>query len=117
MKIDILASAAALSDTELLARLAALDARPSLYAAQGYGTLYSYCTEGLRFSEDVACNRILVARTCRRYPALLDLLASGAMTLSSTRLVAPLLTEENHVAVLAKAAGRSLKAMEHLVAE
>jgi 5-methylcytosine-specific restriction endonuclease McrA len=135
MKIDILASAAALSDVallarlellaqrerttsvELLAHLAALDARPSLYAAQGYGTLFSYCAEGLRFSEDVACNRILVARTCRRYPALLDLLASGAMTLSSIRLIAPHLTPENHVVVLEKAAGRSLKAMEELVAE
>src|SRR4051812_7796355 len=135
MKIDILASAAALSDSallarlellaqrerttsvELLAHLAALDERPSLYASQGYGTLFSYCTEGLRISEDVACNRILVARTCRRYPALLDLLASGAMTLSSIRLIAPHLTPENHVAVLGKAAGRSLKAMEELVAE
>jgi 5-methylcytosine-specific restriction endonuclease McrA len=135
MKIDILASATALSDdallsrldllaqsertttVELLAHLAALDARPSLYAAQGYGTLFSYCTENLRFSEDVTCNRILVARTCRRYPAIFDLLASGAMSLSSVRLIAPHLTAENHAAVLARAAGRSLKATEELVAE
>ena len=135
MKIDILASAAALSDdallarldqiahrertttVELLAHLAALDARPSLYAAQGYGTLFDYCTEGLRFSEDVACNRILVARTCRRYPALLDMLAAGAMTVSSIRLIAPHLTPDNHTAVLARAGGRSLKATEELVAE
>jgi hypothetical protein len=135
MKIDMLATAAALSDSELLARLdvlaqrerttsvellahlAALDARPSLYAAEGYGTLFSYCTDGLRFSEDVACNRIVVARACRRYPALLDLLASGSMTLSSIRLLAPHLTPDNHVAVLSKAAGRSLKGTEELVAE
>ena len=29
----------------LVAHLAALDARPSLYAAQGYDSLFGYCTQ------------------------------------------------------------------------
>ena len=107
MKIDILASAAALSDHELLARLdvlaqrerddgvellahlAALDTRPSLYASLGYGTLFSYCTEALRFSEDVACNRIVVARACRRYPGAPRPVGFGRDDLSSIRRIAP----------------------------
>ena len=49
---DLLARIAALAgkereaSVELVAHLAALDARPSLYAAQGYGSLFSYCTRG-----------------------------------------------------------------------
>jgi|SRR5467141_3959893 len=76
MKTNILATAAGLSDPDLLARLGILagkdrdalvelvahlaepDSRPRLYAAAGYGSLFSYCTQALRLSEDAACNRI-----------------------------------------------------------
>src|SRR6266704_659361 len=86
MKINILAIAAGLSDRDLLARLetlagrereslvelvahlAALDSRPALYAVHGYGSLFSYCTQALRLSEDAACNRIDAARTCPALP-------------------------------------------------
>src|SRR6266480_716346 len=105
MNTNVLATAAALSDQDLLARpsalagreretlaellahLAALEARPAAYAAQGYGSLYGYCTQALLFSEDAACNRIDAARVCRRFPVILDMLASGAMTLTSLRLL------------------------------
>ena len=101
MTMNILESAASLSDDDLLARLeliagkarettvelvahlAALDTRAILYAAEGYGTLFAYCTQALRLSEDAACSRIAVARACRRFPVILDHLASGAMTLTS----------------------------------
>ena len=135
MTINVLESAASLSDHDLLARLerlasnereatvellahlAALDTRAVLYAAEGYGTLFAYCTGALRLSEDAACNRIAAARACRRFPMILDLLASGAMTLTSVRLVGPHLTAENHVAVLEKAKGRTTRQIEELVAE
>ena len=89
MKTNILAIAAGLSDQDLLARLhvlagtereasvelvahlAALDTRPAVYAAQAYGSLFSYCTQALRLSEDAACNRIEAARACRRFPVIL----------------------------------------------
>jgi len=101
---------------ELLAHLAALDHRPGVYAAQGYGSLYAYCTQALRFSEDAACNRIEAARLCRRFPVILDLLASGEMSLTSVRLLRRHLTPENHAAVLAKARGRTREEIEILVA-
>ncbi len=98
--MNTLVTAAALSDHDLLARLgalatkereasvelvvhlAALDSRPSVYAAEGYASLFAYCTQELRLSEDAACNRIEAARACRRFPSILDHLASGALTLT-----------------------------------
>ena len=78
--------------SELVAHLAALDSRPAAYAAKGYGSLFAYCIEALRLSEDAACNRIEAARACRRFPVILDLLASGSLTLTSVRLLARHLT-------------------------
>jgi len=75
METNILATAIALPDPELLAHLAAvaskereataelvgylaaLEIRPRAYAAQGYGSLFNYCTQELRLSEDAACTR------------------------------------------------------------
>ena len=135
MKTNILATAAGLSDhdlltrldvlagsereacAELVAHLAALDSRPAVYAAQGYGSLFSYCTHALRLSEDAACNRIDAARACRRFPVIVDLLTAGQVTLTSVRLLGRHLTPENHQSVLAKARGRSRQQIEVLVAE
>src|SRR6266849_551867 len=99
---DLLASLSALAgrereaSVELVAHLAALDARPSVYLAQGFGSLHTYCTQALRLSEDAASNRIGAARACGRFPVILDLLASGEMTLTSVRLLGRHLTPENH---------------------
>jgi hypothetical protein len=135
MNTNLLALASGLSDQDLLARiamlagkereasvdlvahLAELDTRSSLYAAHGHGSLFTYCTEVLRLSEDAACNRIYAARACRRFPAVLEALGSGALSLTSIRMLGPHLTPENHEAVLARASGRSRREVEALVAE
>jgi hypothetical protein len=102
---------------ELLAHLAVLDVRPSLYAAEGHGSLFTYCTQVLHLSEDAACNRIHAARACRRFPVLLDLLAMGALSVTTVRLLREHLTPENHEAVLAQASGRSRREIDALLAE
>src|SRR6266568_3702703 len=135
MKTNILVTATALSDQDLLARLevlasrereasvelvanlAALDSRPALYAARGYGSLFTYCTQALRLSEDAACNRIEAARACRRFPLILELLAMGSLSLTSVRLLGRHLTAENHEAVLARASNKRRHEIETLVAE
>jgi len=135
MMTNILVTASALSDHDLLARLellagnereslvelvahlAALDSRQSLFAAQGFSSLFSYCTQALRLSEDAACNRIEAARACRRFPLILDLLASGSLTLTSVRLLGKHLTAENHLSVLAKARDKSRREIDVLIAE
>jgi 5-methylcytosine-specific restriction endonuclease McrA len=116
-RVGVLAGKEREASVELVAHLAVLDARPALYAAEGHGSLFTYCTEVLRLSEDATCNRIQAARACRDFPEILDLLASGAMSLTSVRMLRPHLTPENHEAVLAKASGRSRREIEALVAE
>ena len=133
--MNSLATAVALSDQDLLARvqalaghereataelvahLAALELRPSLHEAEGYGSLFAYCTEVLHLSEDAACNRIEAARACRSFPVILDLLASGSLTLTSVRKLRKHLTPENHEAVLARARHQKKEQIEALVAE
>jgi hypothetical protein len=102
---------------ELVAHLAILDRRPAVYASQGYGSLFAYCTQALRLSEDAACNRIEAARACRRFPVILDLLAAGEVTVTSIRLLGRHLTPENHRTVLAKASGRSRRQVPSVPSE
>ena len=102
-------------DVELIAHLAVLDAR-KLHCGQGAGRLFGYCTEILRFSEAVAYNLIKAARAARRFPVILDLLTDGSANLTTVRLLAPHLTEENHRAVLAEATGMTRRQVERLVA-
>src|SRR5713226_3987543 len=116
-RLEVLAGKEREASVELVAHLAALDSRPAVYAAQGFGSLFSYCTQALRLSEDAACNRIEAARACRRFPVILDLLASGEVTLTAVRLLGRHLTAENHRAVLARAKGHSRQQIEVLVAE
>src|SRR5687767_7302010 len=116
-RVNVLAARERESTAELVAHLAALDARPSLYAAKGYSSLFAYCTEALRLSEDATCNRTEVARACRRFPEILDRLASGELNLTSARVLTPHLTPGNVKDVLARASGRRRREIDLLIAE
>src|SRR2546427_4460808 len=111
-QLEVLASRERGASVELVAHLAALVSRPALYAARGYGSLFAYCTQALHLSEDAACNRIAAARACRRFPVILELLASGSLTLTSVRLLGRHLTADNHQSVLAKARNRNRREIE-----
>jgi hypothetical protein len=115
--IDALAGRERSTTAELVAHLAALDSRPDLYAGLGYASLFNYCTQALRLSEDAACDRIAVAKSCRRFPVIVELLAEGSLTLTSVRILAGRLTPENHEVVLERAKRRTKRAIEALVAE
>ena len=115
--LTVLAGKEREATVELLAHLAALDVRPSVYAAEGHGSLFTYCTQVLHLSEDAACNRIHAARACRRFPIILDLLATGALSVTTVRLLREHLTPENLEAVLARACGHSRREIDVLVAE
>jgi 5-methylcytosine-specific restriction endonuclease McrA len=99
----------------LIAALAELDGR-RLYLGQGCSSLFTYCTQILHLAEHAAYNRIEAARTARRLPVILTLLADGCVHLSAVRLLAPHLTEENHAAVLREASHKSKREVEQIVA-
>ncbi len=133
MHQELLASLRQLSDGELLARvqdisarereatsllvahLAELDTRDAHLRA-GHGSLFAYCRGVLALSEQEAYYRIAVARVARRFPLVLDLLESGAVNLTTVRLLGPHLTPDNHRRVLDSAQGKSKAQVEEIAA-
>ena len=104
-----------LATARLIALLMELDAR-RLYLGEGCSSLFTYCTQVLHLSEHAAYNRIETARAARRFPIILDLVDSAAITLTAVRLLAPHLTEANHRDVLERARHKSKRDVELLVA-
>ena len=100
---------------DLVAHLAEVETR-QLHLARGFSSMFTYCVEGLGLAEHAAYNRIEAARTARRFPTILDLLASGGIHLSTVRVLAPHLTESNYAEVLANARGLRKRQVEELVA-
>ena len=52
----------------------------------------------------------------RRYPAIIEGLESGALSLTTVKLLSPHLTAENHAGLLAAASGKGKEAVEELLA-
>ncbi len=100
---------------DLIASLVELDRR-SLYVAQGYSSLFAYCTEALGLSEDAAYFRIEAVRAALRFPTVLERLEQGAVTLTAVKMLRPHLTEENHRDLLDAARGKSKRAVEEMIA-
>jgi hypothetical protein len=113
--LKTVAARARIATSELVAHLAEFDLR-GIHLREGYGSLFAYCREALSLSEHEAYNRIEVARAARRFPVILEMLAEGAVSLTSVRLLAPHLTPENHGSVLASARGKRKVDIEEIVA-
>jgi len=90
----------------LLAHLAEVEAR-GVHRERACASLYTYCIYELRFSEDEAFRRVSAARLVRRFPAVLDAVASGELHLTGLLLLGPHLTEQNLTEVLARAKHRT----------
>ena len=126
-------SLAGLSDSDLLARVKALahgERRATvalvahlaefenrkLYLGEACASLFAYCTRVLHLSEHAAYNRIEAARAARRFPAVLAGLEQGLLHLTAVRLLAPVLTAENHRDLLAAAKHKSKREVEEILA-
>src|SRR5450432_3731407 len=99
----------------LIIHLGELDVR-RLYEGAGFSSLFQYCVTVLHLSEGAAYNRIETARAARRFPVVVDMLVSGALSPTTARLIARRLTSENHEALLAESAGKGKRAVEELLA-
>ena len=119
--MDLIGEVKALAESErqatavLIASLAELDSR-RLYLREGCSSLFTYCTHVLQLSEHAAYGRIQAARTARRFPLVLDLLAAGDINLTTIGLLAAHLTADNQQELLASAAHKSKRDVERLVA-
>jgi len=103
-------------EADLLVHLAEVDAR-QLALKSGFGSLFQYCVEVLRFSESVAYQRIQAARAARRFPEILERVRSGEFHLSGLRLLVPHLTEHNVRDLLDLARHQSKRAIEQRLAD
>lgn len=79
-------------------------------------SLFTYCTQALHLSEDAAYNRTRAAGAARKWPVILRLIADGSVTLTAVRLLAGLLTEENHQQLLESVRRKTKREIEQLVA-
>src|SRR5438128_8924731 len=102
-------------EAALLVHLGEIDER-KLYLDWAFSSMFAFCVGELGFSEDVACNRINLARAARGMPVILEAVRSGQVHLAGLRLLAPHLTAENQDRVLAEATGKSKREIEELVA-
>jgi 5-methylcytosine-specific restriction endonuclease McrA len=116
--LDSIAHAAAderHATVDLIRLLAELDAR-RLYLSEGCSSLFTYCTQVLHLSEHAAYHRIEAARALRAFPEVLDLLADGALTLTTVALLRAHLTAENHHELLAAARYKTKREVEDQIA-
>jgi hypothetical protein len=84
IEVQRLAACERAATADLLRSLIELDAR-RLYLREGCSSLFTYCTQVLHLAEGAAYNRIEAARAARRFPAILEAVAGGALTLTSDR--------------------------------
>jgi len=90
--------------------------RRRLYLGQGSSSLYMYCLNVLRMSEDAAYNRCHAVAVGLKFPVILRDLDNGGLTLTTVRLLEPVLTPENHVELLAQARYKTKREVERIVA-
>jgi len=102
-------------EAELVAHMAEVDER-RLWAREAFPSMFAWCTEGLHLCEGEAWLRLTAARASRAHPPVLAMLAEGRLHLSGIALLAPHLTAANREAVLQRAAHRTKRQIEELVA-
>jgi hypothetical protein len=103
-------------EAELIWHLAEVDRR-RLYLREACPSMHVYATTRLYLSDAEAYLRITVARVSRRFPVVLAMLADGRLHLSAIARLAPHLRDEGGEALLARAAHRSKRELELLIAE
>jgi len=101
---------------EVVLYLHHLDKR-GLFRDAGYGSLFSYCTQKLKYSEGAACRRIAAARALNATPELYSLFKEGKMTLCAVSLLSKVITDENKREILKEAEGKSKLQVQRIVSD
>src|ERR1051325_3027733 len=114
-RLRALAGAEREATVALIVHLAEFDQRPRDRGA-GFPSLFQYCVEVLRLSEDAASNRIAAARMARRHPEVVERLAAGTLSPTTVRLIAQHATPENIRALIEAATGKTRRQVEELLA-
>jgi hypothetical protein len=100
---------------QLLVAIAEIDER-KLWAGHAFPSMFAFCVERFRMSEQVTAKRIWAARTARRFPIVLEMVERGELHLGAIHLLARHLTADNCRDVLQRAVHKSSREIEKLVA-
>ena len=101
--------------TDFLMALLETDNR-SLWAKEGYGSLWSFCQLKLGLSESSTSKRIQAVKALRKFPKLEAFLRDGRIHLSGLTRLCPNLTETNFEKLTQMAVGLSTRAIEQRLA-
>ena len=101
--------------SKLLLFLGEIDKR-KLYLEAGYSSLFSYCTEKLGYSENIAYSRITVCRLIRKYPVVQDYFLSKKTNLTNLSLISRIITPENIEEILSSISGKTKREVELFIA-
>ncbi len=99
----------------VLLHVAEVEAR-GLHLGAACPSMFVYCTRVLGMSEDEAFKRIRAARALRKYPVVAEAVAHGRLHLTAVVLLAPHLTDECALELVAEASGKSKAEIEILLA-
>ncbi len=100
---------------EFLGYLAELDRRKTV-VAQGYPSLFSFCTDCLGLSKAAAFRRTTAARLLARFPLVAGYLTDGRLNLTTLVELRDVLDEAHLIEILDRAAGRTEEQVKELVA-
>ena len=103
--------------TEALLRLIDEIDQRRLWAELAYSSTFDLCRRRFNMSEGVAYKRIGVARLARNFPVVFSMIGRGELHLSGALKLKTLLTKDNHARILGRAAHRSVREIDELVAE
>ncbi|MEW6055129.1 MAG: HNH endonuclease signature motif containing protein [Bdellovibrionota bacterium] len=88
-----------------------------VFIAVGCSSMFQYCVQILRLSENTAFNAITVARKSKEVPSLKQEVKAGRITLSSARRVTSVLTPKNQQKWLGLASRLPQRALEREIAK
>jgi len=88
-----------------------------MYLAMASPSMFDFCTRRLGMSEGRAFRHIAGARLARRYPFLLDRIASGELALSTLVVIGPYLDDDNVHEILEATRGKKRILVEVYLAQ
>jgi hypothetical protein len=100
---------------EFLVLLGELDRR-QVIAGLGFSSTFDYLVRHLGYSKASTFRRTQAAKLVTRFPLVVEYLRDGRVGLTALVELRDVLTEENHVQVLDRAAGRSIEDVQVLAA-
>jgi len=104
------------AEAELLEIIQQVDKR-KVFRALGFSSLFTYVTQSLGLSENLAYNFITVARKSNEIPQMKEAIESGTLNVSKARRVVSVINSDNQASWIEKASNLTQREVEKKVAE